>query len=60
MTWHRIQELESQIGGGLIEEVLQVAEGELLLVQKMKEARIWEELEEEPQEGQWTYFERKP
>ncbi len=74
----RVGDIETQIGAGLIEEVIDVAKGELLLVEKMMEARVydcqsdsrrslrktnvplyrWEELEEKPLEGQWSYFQR--
>ncbi|KAL1957324.1 hypothetical protein VTO42DRAFT_6113 [Malbranchea cinnamomea] len=54
----QIAELENQIGGGLIEEVIQVAKGELNLVDEMIKYKVWEELEEKPKPGQWTYFER--
>ncbi|KAI9812841.1 MAG: hypothetical protein M1832_006462 [Thelocarpon impressellum] len=54
----RVTELESQLGAGLLEEVIQVAEGELKLVKTMAEARVWEDLEEKPAAGQWTYFSR--
>ena len=36
----RIVDVENQIGGGLIEEVIQVAEGELQLVSTMAENRV--------------------
>lgn len=36
----RISELENQIGGGLIEEVIQVAEGELKLLDTMIESKV--------------------
>jgi NADH dehydrogenase (ubiquinone) 1 alpha subcomplex subunit 5 len=39
-TDSRVAELESKIGAGLIEEVIQVAEGELKLVDVMKEAQV--------------------
>ncbi|KAK2044062.1 hypothetical protein LZ31DRAFT_304960 [Colletotrichum somersetense] len=58
LTADQISELENKIGAGLIEEVIQVAEGELKLVDVMKQAKVWEDLEEKPVEGQWTYFER--
>ncbi|KAI2780797.1 ETC complex I subunit conserved region-domain-containing protein [Daldinia loculata] len=58
LTADQIEEIESKIGGGLIEEVLRVAENELKLVDIMQENKVWEELEEKPAEGQWTYFER--
>jgi len=54
----QIHEIEQKIGGGLIEEVVQVAEGELKLVDEMAKAKIWEELTEKPHPGQWVYFER--
>ena len=34
----RISELEHKIGAGLIEEVIQVAEGELQLIDRMEQA----------------------
>ncbi|KAI7160205.1 hypothetical protein KC353_g16279 [Hortaea werneckii] len=58
LTAEQVQEIEGEVGSGLIEEVIQVAEGELELVHKMAEAKVWEDLEEKPVEGQWTYFER--
>ena len=36
----RIDDIENKIGAGLIEEVLQVAEGELILVHEMAEAGV--------------------
>lgn len=59
LTADQIKELEIKLGAGLIEEVIQVAEGELQLVETMERTKVWEELEEKPVEGQWTYFERK-
>ncbi|GAB1213653.1 hypothetical protein ATERTT37_002803 [Aspergillus terreus] len=56
----QIADIEKQIGAGLIEEVIQVAEGELKLVDEMYKSKAWEELEEKPAPGQWTYFERNP
>lgn len=38
----RISNIENQIGAGLIEEVIQVAEGELLLVDVMKKAQVYD------------------
>ncbi|KAM0276224.1 hypothetical protein ACHAQH_006947 [Verticillium albo-atrum] len=58
LTADQITELEIKIGAGLIEEVIQVAEGELGLVGTMVKSRVWEDLEEKPVEGQWTAFER--
>ncbi|SPQ23727.1 11578874-0779-4d8b-b26c-e6ec27f8529a [Thermothielavioides terrestris] len=60
LTADQISELENKIGAGLIEEVIQVAEGELRLVDTMIQSKVWEPLEEQPAEGQWVYFERKP
>ncbi|KAK0643478.1 ETC complex I subunit conserved region-domain-containing protein [Cercophora newfieldiana] len=57
-TAQQIEEIEAKIGAGLIEEVIQVAEGELKLVDSMVEAKVWEALDEKPAEGQWVYFER--
>jgi hypothetical protein len=39
-TLCRIDEIETKIGAGLIEEVLQVAEGELALVSEMVESTV--------------------
>ncbi|TKX24705.1 NADH-ubiquinone oxidoreductase-like protein 4 [Elsinoe australis] len=58
LTAEQINELEAKIGAGLIEEVIQVAEGESQLVDTMVQSRVWEELAEKPVEGQWTYHER--
>ncbi|KAK9771286.1 putative NADH-ubiquinone oxidoreductase 29.9 kDa subunit [Seiridium cardinale] len=58
LTAAQVEEIENKIGGGLIEEVVQMAESELKLVDFMLQAKPWEELEEKPAEGQWTYFER--
>ncbi|KAK3688148.1 ETC complex I subunit conserved region-domain-containing protein [Podospora appendiculata] len=60
LTADQVEELENKIGAGLIEEVVEVAEGELRLVDTMLQAKVWETLEEQPAEGQWVYFERKP
>jgi len=54
----QISEIENQIGAGLIEEVIQVAQGELQLIDEMLKSKVWEELEEKAKPGQWTYFER--
>ncbi|EEA21003.1 hypothetical protein TMatcc_001009 [Talaromyces marneffei ATCC 18224] len=54
----QIAEIENKIGAGLIEEVIQVAEGELGLVDELAKAQVWEELAEKPKPGQWTYFAR--
>ncbi|KAG8167721.1 hypothetical protein KVR01_003410 [Diaporthe batatas] len=59
LTIDQVEELENKIGAGLIEEVIQVAEGELKLIDTMVQSKPWESLEEKPKEGQWKYFERK-
>jgi NADH dehydrogenase (ubiquinone) 1 alpha subcomplex subunit 5 len=69
-------DVENKLGAGLIEEVIQVAEGELRLADILLQAKAyayykklssipftnlidrWEDLEEKPVEGQWTYFQR--
>ncbi|KAJ4361423.1 hypothetical protein N0V95_001936 [Ascochyta clinopodiicola] len=57
-TIEAISDLESKIGAGLIEEVIQVAEAEHKLVDDMIKSRVWEPLEEAIPEGQWSYAER--
>lgn len=59
LTIDQVEEIENKIGAGLIEEVIQVAEGELKLLDTMVESKPWESLEEKPKEGQWVYFDRK-
>ncbi|PKY01514.1 hypothetical protein P168DRAFT_329476 [Aspergillus campestris IBT 28561] len=54
----QVEEIEKQIGAGLIEEVIQVAERENKLVDEMYNSKVWEELAEKPSPGQWSYFER--
>ncbi|KAE8151273.1 ETC complex I subunit conserved region-domain-containing protein [Aspergillus avenaceus] len=54
----QVADIENQIGAGLIEEVIQVAEGEMNLVDVLYKSKVWEELEEKPAPGQWSYFER--
>ncbi|KAI9783165.1 MAG: hypothetical protein M1816_001487 [Peltula sp. TS41687] len=54
----QIHELENKIASGLVEEIIQVAEGELKLVDIMAQAKPWEGLIEKPPQGQWAYFER--
>ena len=44
LTRHRISDLETKIGAGLIEEVIQVAEGELKLVATMVRAKVYVQL----------------
>ncbi|KAH9868889.1 hypothetical protein J1614_007964 [Plenodomus biglobosus] len=57
-TAEAISDLESQLGAGLIEEVIQVAEGEHKLVDTMISAKVWEPLVEEAPPAQWEYHER--
>ncbi|KAK3352354.1 ETC complex I subunit conserved region-domain-containing protein [Lasiosphaeria hispida] len=59
LTAEQISEIEHKIAAGLIEEVVQVAEGELMIVDTMVQANVWESLDEQPAEGQWVYFDRK-
>ena len=40
LTQPRIEEIEGKIGAGLIEEVVQVAEGELRIVDTMIQAKV--------------------
>ncbi|KAK1829173.1 putative nadh-ubiquinone oxidoreductase [Podospora conica] len=58
LTAEQISEIEAKIGGGLVEEVIQVAEGEYKLISTMVQSKVWESLEEPPAEGQWVAFER--
>ncbi|KAF2261512.1 NADH-ubiquinone oxidoreductase 29.9 kd subunit precursor [Lojkania enalia] len=58
LTAEQISDIESRIGAGLIEEVIQVAEGEHKLASAMIKSKAWEALEEPAPEGQWSYFER--
>ncbi len=39
MKYFRVSEIEKQIGAGLIEEVIQVAEGELKLVDALYKSK---------------------
>jgi NADH dehydrogenase (ubiquinone) 1 alpha subcomplex subunit 5 len=41
LTWYRISDLETKIGAGLIEEVIQVAEGEMKLVDVMAKSKVY-------------------
>lgn len=38
---YRISQIENEIGAGLIEEVIQVAEGELTLVDVMANSKVY-------------------
>ncbi|CAO3643175.1 unnamed protein product [Cunninghamella blakesleeana] len=51
-----VDEIESKIAGGQIEELILQAEDELKLVNKMEQWKPWEELEVPiPDNGQWVY-----
>ncbi|CAG8952392.1 hypothetical protein HYFRA_00001139 [Hymenoscyphus fraxineus] len=58
LTAEQVGEVENRIGAGLIEEVIEVAAGELELAHILLEAKAWEDLVEKPAEGQWDYFKR--
>jgi NADH dehydrogenase (ubiquinone) 1 alpha subcomplex subunit 5 len=58
LTAEQIGAIEQKIGAGLIEEVIQVAEGELKLVDTLAESKVWEDLTEKPLPEQWKYFDR--
>ncbi|THX16203.1 hypothetical protein D6D13_01803 [Aureobasidium pullulans] len=58
LTSEQINTIESQIEAGLIEEIILVAEAETALVDEMYKSKVWEDLEESPNQGQWAYYER--
>ncbi|KAJ3033991.1 hypothetical protein HK097_004655, partial [Rhizophlyctis rosea] len=51
-----VGEIESRLGMGVIEELMEQAEDELKLIAEMEKYRPWEPLEEKPPAGQWDYF----
>jgi NADH dehydrogenase (ubiquinone) 1 alpha subcomplex subunit 5 len=51
-----LNEIETTIGAGQIEEVIEQAESELGLLEQLKAWRPWEALEEPAPKGQWTGF----
>lgn len=53
------EKIESEIGCGLVEELIIQANDEYNLLQKMIEWKAWEPLEEKPLEDQWVYFGKK-
>lgn len=53
------EKIESQIGGGLIEEIVVQASEELNLARELGALKVWEELEEKPLDDQWVYFGKK-
>ncbi|KAK5119576.1 hypothetical protein LTR85_007405 [Meristemomyces frigidus] len=59
MTAEQINYIEGEIAAGLIEEVIQVAEGERDLVDVLAKSKVWEDLEEKPKEGQWSYHDKR-
>jgi NADH dehydrogenase (ubiquinone) 1 alpha subcomplex subunit 5 len=54
----RVNHIEQEIQAGLIEEIILVAEAETALVDQMYKSKVWEDLEESPNQGQWAYYER--
>lgn len=50
-----VEEIESKIDVGQIEEIIIQAEEELKLVAKMEEWKAWEPLETPIPQGQWVY-----
>ncbi|RCK62658.1 NADH dehydrogenase [ubiquinone] 1 alpha subcomplex subunit 5 [Candida viswanathii] len=54
-----VENIENQIGGGLIEEVVIQAAEELNLAKELGGLKVWEELEEKPLDDQWVYFGKK-
>ena len=60
LSAEQVEEIEAQIGEGLIEEVLEVGWGELACAEAMREHQVWQPLEVVPDEGQWVGFERVP
>ncbi|GAA5995174.1 hypothetical protein JCM5350_001859 [Sporobolomyces pararoseus] len=59
-TEQEIEAIEAKIGAGLIEEVIEQAEGELQLAGKMIEWKAWEDLEAPAAPGQWEQFKQTP
>ena len=51
-----VENIENQIGGGLIEEIVIQAADELSLASQLGGLKVWEELEEKPLDDQWVYF----
>lgn len=58
ISFARVNSIEQQIQAGLIEEIILVAEAESNLVDEMYKSQVWEDLEESPNQGQWSYYER--
>ncbi|KAI5250037.1 hypothetical protein E4T42_05112 [Aureobasidium subglaciale] len=58
LTTEQVNTIEQQIQAGLIEEIILVAEAEKSLADEMFNSKVWEDLEESPNQGQWAYYER--
>ncbi|KAH9208923.1 hypothetical protein DL95DRAFT_414381 [Leptodontidium sp. 2 PMI_412] len=59
LTIEQIEEIENKIGARLIEEVIEVVEGELKFIETQLKTQVWKDLKEKKQiKGQWTYFMR--
>ncbi|ORY81924.1 hypothetical protein BCR37DRAFT_379825 [Protomyces lactucae-debilis] len=54
-----LPEVETQLEDGLVEEILETAQAELVLAERMLLWKPWEALEESVPEGQWVRHERK-
>ncbi|KAH3674671.1 hypothetical protein WICMUC_003087 [Wickerhamomyces mucosus] len=54
-----ISEIEEEIGGGLVEELLIQASDEYKLAENLFKLEPWSELEDKPLEDQWVYFGKK-
>ncbi|GAA5922701.1 complex I NDUFA5 subunit family protein [Sporobolomyces koalae] len=55
-----IEAVEARLASGLIEEVIEQAQGEFALAGKMVEWKAWEELEAPAAPGQWVQFKQTP
>ena len=51
LTENRVSEIENKIGAGLIEEVIQVAEGELKLVDVLAKSKVY--VSPHARSGEW-------
>ncbi|KAL5319147.1 hypothetical protein ACEPPN_012196 [Leptodophora sp. 'Broadleaf-Isolate-01'] len=52
LTIEQIEEIENKIGARLIEEVVEVAEGELKFIETLLKTKVWKDLKEKkPIEG---------
>ncbi|KAL1303821.1 hypothetical protein AAFC00_000281 [Neodothiora populina] len=55
LTADQVESIEQQVGAGLIEEIINVADAEHSLVDVMYKSEVWDDLAETPVEGQWNY-----